>query len=182
MNIAVGLVELTSIARGILVADSMLKAAQVEILDAKPTCPGKYIIVMTGEVAAVTSAVETGVELGEGFVVEHFTLPNVHPDVIRAMNGGSEINDIGALGVIESFSIAALITAADAAVKAAKVELIEIRNGLGIGGKSYVTLTGDVASVQASVDVGASLINECGMLLEKTVIPSPHPQLKPALF
>jgi microcompartment protein CcmL/EutN len=179
---AVGFIELSSIARGFTVADSMLKAAAVELIEAKPTCPGKFSVLVAGEVAAVTSAVETGASLGGEYVVDEFVLPNVHPAVIRAIGSANEITQIKALGIIESFSIAALIEAADAAVKSADVELIEIRNGLGIGGKSFVTMTGDVSSVQASLDVGANIIGSKGMLVCKEVIASPHLMLKESLL
>ena len=73
--------------------------------------------------------------------------------------------------------IAALIVAADSAVKAGQVDLIEIRLGTGIGGKSFVTLTGDVGDVTASVNVGKETCAERAMLVESVVIPSPHKAL-----
>lgn len=175
---AIGLVELTSIAKGLETADTMLKSAQVELLEAKPVCPGKYIVLVTGDVAAVESAVDNGKAIGADTVLDDFILPNVHPAVIQAIGAASPVNDIRALGVIETFSVASLIVAADTAAKAGDVELIEVRTGMGIGGKSFVVLTGDVSSVQASVDAGVALASERGMLVEQVVIPSPHAQLK----
>ena len=46
------------------------------------------------------------------------------------------------MGVMEFYTIAAAVVAADLAAKAADVHLMEVRLGLGIGGKSYVTLCG----------------------------------------
>ena len=86
------------------------------------------------------------------------------------------------MGIIETFSISSLIVAADTAAKAGDVELIEIRPGMGIGGKSFVTLTGDVSSVKASVEAGVALASEKGMLVEQVVIPSPHHNLKQYLL
>ena len=54
-------------------------------------------------------------------------------------------SSLKALGILEFFSVTGAIIAADAAAKAANVSLIEIRLGTGIGGKSFVTFTGDVA-------------------------------------
>ena len=64
--------------------------------------------------------------------------------------------------------------AADVAVKAANVRLIEIRIGFAIGGKGFVTLTGDVGSVRAAV---AAAAKEEALLVSKTVIPKPSRQL-----
>ncbi|MCO5385502.1 BMC domain-containing protein [Desulfosporosinus sp.] len=178
---AIGLVELNSIAKGIEAADAMLKAAQVDLLEAKPVCPGKYIVIISGDVAAVQSSVDAGKSIGGSAVIDDFILPNVHPQVIKASSSASEVNEIKALGIIETFSIASLIVAADTAAKAGQVDLIEIRIGMGIGGKSFVTLTGDVSSVTSSIEAGVVLASERGMLIEKVVIPSPHYNLKQCL-
>ncbi|MDQ7095277.1 BMC domain-containing protein [Desulfosporosinus sp. PR] len=175
---SIGLLELNSIARGIEAADAMLKAAQVDLLEAKPVCPGKYIVMICGDVAAVQSAVDAGKNIGSVAAIDDFILPNVHPHVIKAISSSTEVSELKALGIIETFSIASLIVAADTAAKAGQVDLIEIRIGMGIGGKSFVTMTGDVSSVTSSVEAGVVLASERGMLIEKVVIPSPHYLLK----
>lgn len=179
---AIGLVEFNSIAKGIEAADAMLKAADVELLTAKPTCPGKYIVLICGDVAAIQSSVHAGKQIGEQSVIDDFILPNVHPFVIQAITATTPVARIQALGIIETFSIASLIVAADSSAKAGDVELIEIRLGMGIGGKSFVTMTGDVSAVNASVDAGVKEASARGMLVEKVVIPSPHYNLQQCLL
>ena len=179
---AIGLVELSSIARGMETADAMLKASQVELLEARPICPGKFLVLICGDVASVQNSVDIGKTMGAHSVVDDFMLPNVHPSVIAAISGSSVVSEVSALGIIESFSVASLIVAADTAAKAGNVELIEIRTGMGIGGKSFVTLTGDVSSVKASIEAGVALVSEKGMLVEMAVIPLPHPYLKATLM
>jgi microcompartment protein CcmL/EutN len=76
--------------------------------------------------------------------------------------GSSKVEVLNALGIVESFSVAALIEGADAAVKAANVQLIEIRLAMALGGKAFVTMTGDVAAVQASVDAAAQVVGRRG--------------------
>ena len=51
---ALGMIELNSISQGILAADAVLKAANVEIMRAQPVCPGKYVVIVSGGVADVT--------------------------------------------------------------------------------------------------------------------------------
>jgi microcompartment protein CcmL/EutN len=82
-----------------------------------------------------------------------------------------------ALGIVESFSVASLIEAADAAVKTARVQLIEIRLAMALGGKAFVTMTGDVASVKSAVDAAATVCSERGLLVNKVVIPNPRKEL-----
>lgn len=173
----IGMIELNSIARGIQVADEMLKAAEVNLIFAKSVCPGKYVILITGNVGAVETAINHGVALGENYVVNKLLLPNVHPQVIPAINALGNVEKLKDLGVLEFFSIAAAIVAADAAVKSANIELIEIRLGVGIGGKAFVTFTGEISSVNNAVTVGANTALESGMLVNKAVISGPSKEL-----
>lgn len=178
----IGLVELSSIARGMETADAMLKASQIELLEARPICPGKYMVLVCGDVSSVQNSVDVGKAVGGHTVVDEFLLPSVHPSVIAAISGVSPVSVVGALGIIECFSVASLIVAADTAAKAAGVELIEVRTAMGIGGKSFVTLTGDVSSVKAAVEAGVATLSKKGMLVEMAIIASPHPQLKSSLL
>lgn len=174
---AIGLVELSSVAAGFLVADSMLKAANVKLYLSRSICSGKYMVLIGGEVGAVESAVEVGVEAASGTMIEKFIIPNVHPDVFIAL-GRSEPPDVGeALGILEAFSVATLIEAADEAAKAASVKLLEVRLAMALGGKAFCTMTGDVASVQAAVDAGKAVISRAGMLVNAVVIPRPRPEV-----
>ena len=110
-------------------------------------------------------------------VIDTFVIPNVHRDVFPAISGFNRPEMAEALGIIESFSVASLIEAADAAVKTARVQLIEIRLAMALGGKAFVTLTGDVAAVRAAVDSGAAVCAERGLLVNKVVIPNPRKEL-----
>lgn len=173
----IGLIEFNSIAKGIEATDFMVKAAAVELLFSKTICPGKFVAMITGDVGAVKASIETGNESGGAFVVDHLILPNVHSQVINALHGTSSVDNVNALGVMEYFSVAAAIVGADQAVKTAEVSLIEIRLGFGIGGKSFITLTGDVSAVTEAVEIGIRDAKESGMLVYKTVIPSPRKEL-----
>lgn len=177
MSQAMGLVEFNSIARGIEAADAMVKSSHVQLIQCRSICPGKYIVLISGDVSAVENAVQHGVKKGQTSVVDEFILPNVHPSVIHAMAATSPVEDLKALGVIEVFSIATAIVAADTAVKAGEVDLIEIRLGIGIGGKSFVTMTGHVEAVNAAVEAGVAVASQKGLLVDKVVIPSPRKEL-----
>lgn len=179
MNLrTIGCVELNSVALGMHVADEMLKAAEVELVMARPTCPGRYIVIVAGDVGATQSSVDTGCEIGGDMVVDWFTIPNVHPDVIPALSGTTLAPRIDALGVIETCTTASCILAADAAAKSGMVQLLEIRTAAGLGGKAFVTMTGDVSSVQSSVESGVAGVGDAGPVHSHVVIPSPSKALK----
>jgi microcompartment protein CcmL/EutN len=176
---AIGLVELTSIGVGIHVEDAMLKAASVELLVARTICSGKYIIVIGGEVSAVRASVAAGVELAEDALVEERVIPRVHPAVFPAIGLSIVVPEspVEALGVVETFSAASIIEAADAAAKAASVTVFRVHLAMAIGGKGFLLMTGDVAAVEAAVEAGAAVAAADGILVSKAVIRAPRREL-----
>ncbi len=179
---ALGMVEVLSIPMGVLAGDAMLKAAQVTLVSAQAVCAGKYVVLISGEVAAVKASVEAGVNAAENTLVDSLVIPNIDARVIAAISGVSEIEYVQAVGVMESFSLTAAILAADAAVKAAEVELLEVRLGRGMGGKSFVVLSGEVAAAEAAVAAAINSESTEGMLSRSVVIPSPHSDIISALL
>ncbi|AFV10936.1 microcompartment protein [Thermacetogenium phaeum DSM 12270] len=182
MITAIGLVEFQSIAKGIEGADAMVKAGRVELVLARPICPGKYIALVEGDVAAVRAAVDAGIACGEEMIVDTFVIPNIHSLVLKGLYGQVEFERVDALGIIETFSVASLIEAADAAVKTADVRPLEIRLAVGVGGKSYVVITGDVAAVESAVRAGADVAAQRGLLVKEVVIPGPASEIKKGAF
>ena len=84
-----------------------------------------------------------------------------------------------ALGMVETKGLVAMIEAADAMVKAAKVTLV----GWEKIGAGYVTaiVRGAVAAVKAATDAGAAAARRVGELVSVHVIPRPHANLEDAL-
>ena len=174
---ALGMIELNSIPVGVQAADAMLKAASVSLIGAQTVCAGKYIAMVSGDVTAVRASVEAGKEIAAEKLVDSIVIPNISPQVLTAIAACSEVANVGAVGIIETFSLAAAVIAADAAVKAADIELVEVRLGRGLGGKSFIVLTGDVAAANAAVDVASHMEEVEGLIAQCVVIPSPHPDL-----
>ena len=84
-----------------------------------------------------------------------------------------------ALGMIETKGFVGMVEAADAMVKAARVELVGFEK---IGG-GFVTaiVRGDVAAVKAATDAGAAAARRVGELVSVHVIPRPHANLEDVL-
>lgn len=179
---AIGMVEFTSIARGIYAADQMVKVSDVEIVTAGSACPGKYMAIVQGDVAAVQDSVSTGENVAQEFLVDSIVIPNVSPAVFPAITGATMPDEIQALGIMESFSMATMVITADAILKAAELQPIELRLGNGLGGKSFFIFTGDVAAVQTGVEAGKYIAEEKGLLVNAEVIPSPSKILMSSLF
>lgn len=182
MSKAVGIVEFVSVARGIYTADQMVKVSDVEIVTASSSCPGKYIAIVHGDVEAVKNSVSVGERIADEYFVDSMIIPNVSPSLFPAIAGGTMPEKIEAIGIVESFSQATMILAADAILKAAKVEAIELRLGNGLGGKAFFTFTGAVGAVEASIKAGKGVAEEKGLLVNAEIIASPSKRLIPTLL
>lgn len=174
---AIGILESNSIAKGIEAADAVLKAADTALLYAKPVCPGKYTILFYGDVAAVSASLDAGAAVIDAHLVDSVVIPRIHPQVIQAISLSTAPDGVNAVGVMEFFSVTAAVYAADAAAKAADVTLLDVRLGVGIGGKSFAVLTGEVAAVEEAVRCGDGGRRRKGLAVTSTVIPSPRKEI-----
>lgn len=174
---SIGLIELSSVAAGFQVADTMLKAGNVRLLLSRSICSGKYMVLIGGDTAAVESAVSAGAEVANGCLIDQFVISNLHPDVLMAIGRAEPAQPEGALGILESFNVASLIQAADAVAKAASVSLLEVRLAMALGGKAFCAMTGDVASVQTAIAAGRQVLSDAGVLVNAVVISRPHPDV-----
>ena len=177
MEKAIGVMEWSEIVLGMEAADAMCKVAEIQLYHATSICPGKFMVVVGGSVADVTTSIRHAQDKYNYSVIDQIIIPNVHPDIFPALTGTTAVENIVALGAIETYSVPSSIIAADAAAKAASVQLIEIRLARGLGGKSFVTLTGAVDAVRSAVEAGAAEARDKGLLIATTVIPSVHGQL-----
>ena len=174
---AIGMVEVTTVSTGFAAADEMAKAADVEVLQAEVTCPGKFVILVTGELSAVKASVDRAEGRFGEKVIDTFVLGNPHESIFPAIYGTAQPEDVNALGVLETYDVAA-----DIAAKTAIVELIELRLAKGMCGKSYMTLTGSVSAVQAAIDKAKAEAGDRGMFLDSTVIARPSDKIKKYIF
>lgn len=177
MNKALGMVEYTTVSSGMQAADLIVKTAEVEILEASTVCPGKYLVTFAGDLSAVRAALDGCKAKFPARLIDSFVLGNPHEDVIPAICGATEVSDVEALGVFETYSAAAAVVAADNAVKTSMVKLIEIRLARGMCGKSYVLITGEIAAVTAAIEKAKTGCKDTGMFLDSAIIPRPSEDL-----
>lgn len=171
---AIGIIELNSVAAGMFTTDIMVKKASVRLLKSSPICAGKYMILINGFEADVFEAMESGLAASGNFVVDDIIIYNIHPFVAPAIVGITEIKTLGSVGILETFSVASTIIAADSAVKEADVRLIDVRLANGLGGKSYFTMTGELFDVQSAMARAKDTALAKGMYVNDKIIANPH--------
>ena len=173
---ALALLELASIARGHRVADAMVKRASVAFLRCEPVSPGKFLVLVDGDVASVDEAFRAGLEVAGDATLDKLFLAQAHAQLAGALRGearAGEASSVDALAIVETTTVAATILAADAAAKAAVVRVIEMQLARGLGGKAYFVVTGALAEVEAAVEASTGAI-AAATLLATEIIAAPH--------
>ncbi len=176
---ALGLLELESLARGVVVADALVKRAAVHIAIAEAVTPGKYLLVFVGGEAEVAEAFAAGQEVGGALVLDALHLPHVDERVAAALVSGrvERVGPDDAVGIVELHTVAATIRAADVAMKRALVRLTHLQVARGIGGKGWFTLAGAQHDVEAALE-GAAAAVEPTLLVTTELIQRPHAELR----
>jgi len=177
---ALALLEYDSVAVGIRAADGMVKRAPIALLKSGTVHPGHYLVLVAGSVAAVTESHALGVEAGDGLLLDHVLLPEVHAQVHDGCLGARQALESEALGVLETRTVASLLRAADAAVKGAAVRIAEIRLADGLGGRAFVLFDGLVADVEAALEIGSARL-PVDRLLTCTIMPRLDAAVRAAL-
>jgi microcompartment protein CcmL/EutN len=178
---ALALLEVASIARGVVVADAVAKRASIELLQCEPVSPGKYLILFSGGVAEVEESQQAGAAAAGDSLVDRLFLPQAHEQLLPAIRAGPKgfVHDAAeeTAGLIEVHSVAAALRSADAACKAARVRLQLLHLARGIGGKAWFILRGDLHSVEASVAAATQAAGD-GLLAGAEIIARPHGDLR----
>lgn len=177
MLYAVGVIEIKSIAKGVEACDDALKSAEIRLVAAQASCPGKYELILTGALASVQTALEHVRSKYEPYIIDAVLLGRIDKTVVDALMGVQATEPMGALGVVETYSAASAIKAADTAVKTAKVEILDLRISRGMGGKGTVMLTGEVSDVTAAVEAGSDYARQQGLFAASSVMAAPHSDL-----
>ncbi len=181
MSKALGLVEFKTIPVAVQATDEMLKAAEVELIMASPICPGKYISLISGEVANVETAVKRAVAVGDLFVLADHVIANISEAVLPALCGSTMISKLESLGVIETIAAVHAVKVGDLVAKASNIQLIEIRLARGLGGKGEVFFTGQLGEVEAAAKACLERLGDEGGIVSSAVIARPHPSLLEAI-
>lgn len=177
---ALGILELPFISRGVVVADAMMKRAEVELLASRPVSGGKHLVFIGGEVDVVGESMEAGRAAAGSALVDDLFIPFLHQPIWQLL--GEPVHPaewvggpVGAVAIVETTTVCAAVAAADAAGKAALVALRDMRLATGISGKAFFTMTGDLPDIEAAA--AAARDAAAVRLLQLELIPSPAPEL-----
>ena len=175
----VGIIELASIHKGFEVQDVLLKTVNIKKILARTICSGKYLIIIRGEHADVEEGLEAARRTGGFAIVDALAINNVDERVFSALAGSTiiETPEADGLLIIETFSVATAIKAADYALKESEISILRIHAAMAIGGKGFMVITGNIDSLKSSVVPAVEFLKEEGMLAGFSLITQPHPDI-----
>jgi microcompartment protein CcmL/EutN len=173
---ALGFLELESIARGMVVADALVKKAPVTLALCEATTPGKYLVLFSGGVGEVEEAFKEGLAVAGATLLDKLMLPQASAGLVRALSSHFRREWGESVGIVETHTVAAALQAADTALKHAEVWMKHLHLARNIGGKGTFTLTGELNMVEAALE-GVTLAVEPQLLLATELIRRPHTEL-----
>ncbi len=138
--------------------------------------PGKYLVLIGGEVADVEESLAAGREVGGAAAVDFVYLPQVHPEVVEAIGGGRVPEITDALGVVETTTVAAAIHAADAGVKGARCGWSRCGWPTGWAARASCSSPG-WSPMWKRRSRSAWVLERPGLLVRQVVIPQLHPDV-----
>lgn len=186
---ALGVLEIGTIARGVVAADAALKRSPALLVHSRAISGGKHLVVLEGGVAEVEEAMLAGRLAAGTLLLDSVELPAAD-DQVWPMLGApiappdwSGDPDAEAVAIIETATVCAAIAAADAACKVAHVKVQDTRFAVDLAGKAYFTLTGSLDSIEAAADAARTAIESSkDRLVGLEVIAQPSPDLRGRLF
>lgn len=157
MSLALALLELSSISRGIVTLDALHKRARVAVLISEAVTPGKFLLLFSGDVANVDEAFMAGKAAARDALMDTLYLPQPHDALVPLIRGERHaLPKDGALSIQEFATVGAALRALDRALKATTCKGHKLHIARGIGGKAYFVLGGELHDVEAADAEGSA--------------------------
>jgi len=184
---ALGVLEIATIARGVVAADAGLKRAPAVLLHSRAVSGGKHLVFFEGGVAEVEEAMAAARLVAGDLVIDRVELPAADPQVWPMLGAtpSAPVDWSGdgtaeAVAIVETRTVCAAIAAADASCKIAEVAVRDVRFAVDLAGKAYFTLTGGLDAIEAAAGAARAAADDRIVGLE--VIAQPSPDLRGRLF
>lgn len=175
---ALAVVEFCDIPTGMFATDAMLKKAPIGFVKCGSISRGRYLTIIGGTTASVDEAFAEALAVGGDGVIDSILLADVHPRVFEAVAGERCVGGEGAVAILETDTVASNVRAAEVALKATTVGLIEIRLAdTGLSGKGLSVYQGELFDIEEAVRVARSYLEEAGVAVRHRIIAQPHESL-----
>ncbi len=180
MPVLAGL-DLQHLPAGLAALDAVCKEATVDVLFAGDIDPGRFLIVLSGELADVEVALHKGIVDAAESLLESLLLPQAHARLHAGLRGQLAdpqqiLNDEQALGTLHAHTPLSLLAAVDRALKVADVTLLRLRFASELAGQGHAVLAGEQFDVEAALLAAQSGLPQ-GVTLQTRLIARPAPEV-----
>lgn len=194
-NKAIAMIELCSIAQGMLACDVALKKSSVTLVWSQAFQPGKYAFLIQGGEEEVKDAIQAAQTASGVFLIDSVVLAQPHDQIYplleidhikiaeNSISKSKEQENFFAnpqketLGIIESYGLVANLRAADAALKESDIQGLQLSFSPLLGGKACFVFCGKLEAVQASLQKGIAQAPK-NLIMHHQCIARPDSQLK----
>ena len=143
----------------------------------KTICPGKFLLMLGGDIGAVQQAIETGTSQAGEMLVDSLGAGEYSPSVLPAISGLNIVDSGRRRGSSKPGAWRPASAPLTGGESGSNVTLVRVHMAFGIGGKCYMVVAGDIADVDNAVTVASDSAGEKGLLVYRAVIPRPHDAL-----
>jgi len=185
-GVALGILELEHIARGLMVSDVVVKKAPIHILRSTPVSGGRFLVFLRGGVAEMEESMAAGRELAGDALFDSLLLPfasdALWPLMVATARGSGWAGDDASesVAIVETSSVCASIHAADAALKCAPVTVRDMQLAVGVSGKAFFTMTGRLFDVEAAAQAARDVVGT--RLVDLQLIAQPADEIRGKLI
>lgn len=174
---ALAVLDFAEIPAGLDATDAMLKKAPVAFFRSGTVTAGRYLTLLGGTPASVDEALAEGLARGEGHLLDHLFLADVHPRLLDALEGRRGEDGSGPLLVLETATASSVVLACERALKGTLVDLVEVRlSDAGLAGKGLALFRGDLHELEAAVEIVTAALSPAAGISYR-VLARPHDAL-----
>lgn len=182
MSKSIGAIEFKSIAKGIEISNEIVKKSLVEVLYLKSICPGKFLIIISGDTSYVNEAIDYGIAKGCNYIVDSFIINVINEEIINGLKHKyKKLKNISSIGILETNKVCSGLKALDKTLKSSDVTLIKLQLSFAIGGKLVYIVSGDLSSLEYGINEGISILRK-NDIVNKSIIQSVDDQIIKSLI
>lgn len=174
----IAVLEFGSIADGLFCTDALLKKAPIAMIKSGTVSRGRYLVIIGGSTASVEESLNEALTLGEGGVLDHVFLPDIHPRLHDAMLGERATVELDAVAILETDTVSGNIRATEQALKGTEVRLVELRLAeYEMSGKAISLFNGPLHEVEAAMGLAVEFLQDRKEYVRHRIISLPHEML-----
>ena len=179
-NSALACIELSSIARGMVVLDAIAKRAPVKIRHRGRYSGGKYLIVIEGDVASVEESFSAAMDVSQPVLLDSMMLATAHEDLIHALDGKMAAATGEAVLLFELTTVASILRSLDSTLKLIETKVVDLHCAMGIGGKGFFAVEAPLHDVEFARDE-LLLTVDPELIISAEIIARPHEEMWDAM-